>query len=56
MNYLQWLTRETPTRFWHDSAIPSEIDDAIVNGARGVQSCADIQNPAGRSGFLAARS
>ncbi len=36
MNYLQWLTRETPTRFWHDSAIPSEIDDAIVNGACGV--------------------
>lgn len=36
MNYLQWLTTETPTRFWHDSAIPSEIDEAIVNGALGV--------------------
>ncbi len=36
MNYLQWLTSETPTRFWHDSAIPSEIDEAIENGALGV--------------------
>lgn len=36
MNYLQWLTQETPTKFWHDSAIPSEIDAAIENGALGV--------------------
>ena len=36
MNYLQWLTQNTPTRFWHDSAIPSEIDEAIANGATGV--------------------
>lgn len=36
MNYLQWLTRETPTKFWHDSAIPAEIDAAIENGALGV--------------------
>ena len=36
MNYLQWLTSETPTRFWHDSAIPAEIDAAIQNGALGV--------------------
>lgn len=36
MNYLQWLTTETPTKFWHDSAIPSEIDEAIKNGAVGV--------------------
>lgn len=36
MNYLQWLTRETPTKFWHDSAIPAEIDVAIENGALGV--------------------
>ncbi len=35
-NYLQWLTSETPTRFWHDSAIPQEIDQAIENGAVGV--------------------
>lgn len=36
MNYLQWLTKETPTRFWNDSAIPAEIDAAIKNGATGV--------------------
>ena len=36
MNYLQWLSKETPTKFWHDSAIPSEIDAAIENGALGV--------------------
>ncbi|MBQ6671801.1 MAG: transaldolase family protein [Spirochaetales bacterium] len=36
MNYLQWLTKCTPTKFWHDSAIPSEIDEAIENGALGV--------------------
>jgi len=36
MNYLQWLTKETPTQFWNDSAIPSEIDEAIENGAVGV--------------------
>ena len=35
-NYLQWLTEDTPTRWWHDSAIPYEIDDAIKNGALGV--------------------
>ncbi len=36
MNYLQWLVQNTPTKFWHDSAIPSEIDAAIENGALGV--------------------
>lgn len=36
MNYLQWLSAKTPTKFWHDSAIPSEIDAAIENGALGV--------------------
>ncbi len=36
MNYLQWLVTETPTKFWNDSAIPSEIDEAIANGAVGV--------------------
>lgn len=36
MNYLQWLTQSTPTKFWHDSAIPEEIDAAIENGALGV--------------------
>ena len=36
MNYLQWLSKETPTRWWHDSAIPEEIDEAIASGALGV--------------------
>lgn len=36
MNYLQWLTQNTPTKFWHDSAIPAEIDAAMANGAMGV--------------------
>lgn len=35
-NYLEWLTQETKTRWWHDSAIPFEIDEAIENGALGV--------------------
>lgn len=36
MNYLSWLSRETQTEWWHDSAIPAEIDVAIENGALGV--------------------
>lgn len=35
-NYLEWLSQDTATRWWHDSAIPSEIDQAIANGALGV--------------------
>jgi transaldolase len=35
-NYLEWLSQDTPTRWWHDSAIPAEIDAAIANGALGV--------------------
>ncbi len=35
-NYLEWLVQHTPTKWWHDSAIPSEIDDAIRDGALGV--------------------
>jgi len=35
-NYLQWLAEDTPTKWWHDSAIPDEIDRAIQNGASGV--------------------
>lgn len=35
-NYLEWLTNETPTKWWHDSAIPQEIDQAIEWGALGV--------------------
>lgn len=35
-NYLQWLSSETPTKWWHDSANPDEIEKGIANGALGV--------------------
>jgi transaldolase len=35
-SYLDWLSKETSTKWWHDSAIPNEIDEAIENGALGV--------------------
>ena len=35
-NYFKWLTGQTPTRWWHDSAIPQEIRDALSLGAEGV--------------------
>ncbi|MDD4200031.1 MAG: transaldolase family protein [Eubacteriales bacterium] len=35
-NYLTWLSRETETKWWNDSAIPVEIDTAISMGALGV--------------------
>jgi transaldolase len=36
MKYLEWLSSKTQTKWWHDSAIPSEIDEAIQLGALGV--------------------
>ncbi len=35
-NYLEWLAQDTPTKWWHDSAIPAEIEAAIATGALGV--------------------
>jgi transaldolase len=35
-NYLQWLAEDTPTRWWHDSGVPAEIDAAFANGATGI--------------------
>lgn len=35
-NYLEWLAQDTATKWWHDSAIPAEIDAAIATGALGV--------------------
>lgn len=35
-NYLQWLSSETPTTWWHDSANPDEIEQGLANGALGV--------------------
>ncbi len=34
--YLDWLGRDTPTRWWHDSADPAELDLALDRGACGV--------------------
>lgn len=34
-NYLLWLSKHTKTKWWHDSAIPYEIEAAIQNGAVG---------------------
>jgi len=35
-SYLSWLARETPTSWWHDSADPDELREALNNGASGV--------------------
>ena len=34
--YLKWLAHETQSNWWHDSAIPEELDEAISNGAVGL--------------------
>lgn len=34
--YLKWLSCETPSLYWHDSAVVSELDAAIENGACGL--------------------
>ena len=34
--YLNWLTEETKTRVWHDSADPEELRRATIHGAQGV--------------------
>ena len=34
--FLRWMTSETQSIYWHDSAIMSELEDAIGNGAKGV--------------------
>lgn len=35
-SYLSWLAHETPTRWWHDSADPDELGEALNHGASGV--------------------
>jgi transaldolase len=35
-SYLQWLVRETPTTWWHDSADPGELRHGLEHGASGV--------------------
>ena len=34
--YLNWLIGATPTRWWHDSADPAELEAALARGASGV--------------------
>ena len=34
--YLKWLSENTATSWWHDSAVPAEIAAGIANGAVGV--------------------
>ena len=34
--YLRWLSANTPSIYWHDSAILSELEMGISNGARGM--------------------
>jgi transaldolase len=36
VNYLQWLSRETPTRWWHDSGHTGELRRGLDFGATGV--------------------
>ena len=35
-DYLSWLSSSTPTTWWHDSADPAEVDEALSRGAVGV--------------------
>ena len=34
--YLQWLSRDTRSDWWHDSAIIEELEEAMANGAVGL--------------------
>ncbi|MGI6298691.1 MAG: transaldolase family protein [Saccharofermentanales bacterium] len=34
--FLKWMTSETQTVYWHDSAVVSELEEAMANGAKGV--------------------
>ena len=34
--YLRWLSANTQSIYWHDSAILSELEMGISNGARGM--------------------
>ena len=35
-SYLNWLAKETPTNWWHDSADPDELRKGLDHGATGV--------------------
>ena len=35
-NYLEWLSSETDTVWWHDSGDPGELEQGLAWGAKGV--------------------
>lgn len=47
--YLKWMTEHTPSIYWHDSAVVSEVEEAIENGARGVTTNPFLVNASLRS-------
>ena len=49
-NYLQWLSTETPTAWWHDSADPRELVQGKVWGACGVTTNPVLASAALKSG------
>ena len=49
MNYLQWLSKETQTRWWHDSADPDELARSVTDGATGVTTNPVLANTALRA-------
>jgi len=47
--FLQWMSGNTQSVYWHDSAVISELDEAIGNGARGVTTNPFLVNATMRS-------
>jgi len=48
-SYLRWLVDETPTRWWHDSGDPLELERALAHGASGVTTNPVLTNQALRA-------
>jgi transaldolase len=48
-SYLRWLVDETPTRWWHDSGDPLELERALTHGASGVTTNPVLTNQALRA-------
>ena len=48
-SYLRWLLAQTPTRWWHDSGDPFELDQALTDGASGVTTNPVLTNQALRA-------
>lgn len=46
--YLNWVIRNTPTKWWHDSADPAELDLGLERGAVGVTTNPYLSNLAVR--------